>query len=87
MRLSVVAVVAQAAGMWLWPVPEGLTAPAWHLFALFAEVVAVVIDAVPILTASVLAVGLGGHHRGLCTVFNLVIDVVIGVPWLMLVAR
>ena len=39
--------------------PEGLTAPAWHLFAIFAAtVVAVVIDAVPILTASVLAVAL-----------------------------
>jgi DASS family divalent anion:Na+ symporter len=59
MKPSVVAVVALAAAIWLSPVPEGLTAPAWHLFALFAAtVVAVVIDAVPILTASVLAVGL-----------------------------
>jgi divalent anion:Na+ symporter, DASS family len=59
MKRSVVGVVAVAAGIWLSPVPEGLTAPAWHLFALFAAtVVAVVIDAVPILTASVLAVAL-----------------------------
>jgi DASS family divalent anion:Na+ symporter len=59
MKRSAVAVAALAAGIWLSPVPEGLTAAAWHLFALFAAtVVAVVIDALPILTASVLAVAL-----------------------------
>jgi DASS family divalent anion:Na+ symporter len=57
MKPTVVAVLVLAAGIWLSPVPEGLTAPAWHLFAIFAAtIVAVVIDAVPILTASVLAV-------------------------------
>jgi DASS family divalent anion:Na+ symporter len=51
------AVVALAGAIWFSPVPEGLTAPAWHLFAIFAAtIVAVVADAIPILTASVLAV-------------------------------
>jgi len=41
-------------GLWVWPVPEGLTRPAWHLFALFAAAIgAVVSGALPILTASI----------------------------------
>ena len=41
-------------GLWVWPVPEGLTHPAWHLFALFAAAIgAVVSGALPILTASI----------------------------------
>jgi len=53
------AIVALAAAIWFFPVPAGLTAPAWHLFALFAAtIVAVVADVIPILTASVIAVGL-----------------------------
>jgi DASS family divalent anion:Na+ symporter len=52
------ATLALVAGLWLAPVPEGLTAPAWHLFALFlGSIVAVVAGALPILTSSVLAVG------------------------------
>ncbi len=52
-RLATLAVVV---GLWFWPVPEGLTAPAWHLFALFVgAIVAVVVNALPILTASILA--------------------------------
>jgi DASS family divalent anion:Na+ symporter len=48
--------VGIAAGIWFWPVPEGLTAPAWHLFALFvAAIFAVVANAFPILTSSILA--------------------------------
>jgi DASS family divalent anion:Na+ symporter len=48
--------LALAVGLWLWPVPEGLTAPAWHLFALFvAAIFAVVVNAFPILTSSILA--------------------------------
>ena len=40
--------------LWVWPVPEGLTRPAWHLFALFAAAIgAVVSGALPILTASI----------------------------------
>lgn len=49
--------VALGAAIWLFPVPEGLTAPAWHLFAIFAATIfSVIVGAFPILTASVLAV-------------------------------
>ena len=42
--------------VWFGPVPAGLTADAWRLFALFAgAIAAVVVNALPILTASVLA--------------------------------
>ncbi|MGE5347496.1 MAG: DASS family sodium-coupled anion symporter [Acidithiobacillales bacterium] len=52
-------VLALGVVIWFWPVPEGLTAPAWHLFAIFAATIASVIaGALPILTASVLAVGI-----------------------------
>ena len=55
--LSRGAVFALVLGLWFSPVPEGLAPEAWHLFALFiAAIAAVVIDAFPILTASVLAV-------------------------------
>jgi len=51
------AVVALGAAIWFWPVPEGLTAQAWHLFAIFAATIfSVIVGAFPILTASVLAV-------------------------------
>ncbi|HEV8112609.1 MAG TPA: DASS family sodium-coupled anion symporter [Planctomycetota bacterium] len=44
--------------IWFLPVPAGLTAPAWHLFAVFAAAIAsVLIGAFPLLTASMLAVG------------------------------
>jgi DASS family divalent anion:Na+ symporter len=47
-----------ALGIWFCPVPAGLTAPAWHLFAVFAAAIAsVLIGAFPLLTASMLAVG------------------------------
>ena len=53
-----VSVLALGVAIWFLPVPEGLTAPAWHLFAIFAATIASVIaGAFPILTASVLAVG------------------------------
>jgi len=52
-------VLALAVGLWLAPPPEGLTGQAWHLFALFASaIVAVVADALPILTASLAAVSI-----------------------------
>lgn len=52
------AIFALALVLWFLPVPEGLTAPAWHLFAIFAcAIAAVVVNAMPLLTASVLAVG------------------------------
>jgi DASS family divalent anion:Na+ symporter len=51
------ATLALALGIWFSPVPEGLTAPAWRLFGLFvATIFSVVVGALPILTASVLAV-------------------------------
>ena len=46
-----------AIGIWLCPVPAGLTAPAWHLFAVFlAAIVAVLVGALPLLTSTMLAV-------------------------------
>ena len=50
--------LALAAGIWFTPVPAGLTAEAWHLFAVFAAaIVSVILNAFPLLTASLLAVG------------------------------
>ena len=49
---------AIALGIWFFPVPAGLTAPAWHLFAVFVAAIAwVLIGAFPLLTASMMAVG------------------------------
>ena len=49
-------VVGLGLAIWLWPVPARLTAPAWHLFAIFAATIfSVIVGAFPILTASVLA--------------------------------
>jgi DASS family divalent anion:Na+ symporter len=48
---------ALAIGIWLTPVPAGLTAPAWHLFAVFvAAIVAVLVGAFSLLTSTMLAV-------------------------------
>ena len=48
---------ALAIGIWLVPVPAGLTAPAWHLFAIFvASIAAVLVGAFPLLTSTMLAV-------------------------------
>ena len=58
MRIKRVLPFALAIGIWFWPVPAGLTAPAWHLFAVFAAAIfSVLINAFPLLTASMLAVG------------------------------
>ena len=44
-------------GLWLTPVPAGLTAPAWHLFAVFvAAIASVLVGAFPLLTSTMLAV-------------------------------
>jgi divalent anion:Na+ symporter, DASS family len=49
--------LAVALGIWFVPPPGNLSAQAWHLFAIFAStILSVVIEALPILTASVLAV-------------------------------
>jgi DASS family divalent anion:Na+ symporter len=48
---------AIAIGIWFTPLPAGLTAPAWHLFAVFVAAIAcVLIGAFPLLTASMIAV-------------------------------
>jgi len=48
---------AIAIGIWLTPVPAGLTAEAWHLFGIFAAtILSVILNAFPLLTASVLAI-------------------------------
>jgi len=50
------ATLAVALAIWFAPFPAGLTAPAWHLFAIFAAaILSVILGAFPILTASVLA--------------------------------
>ena len=42
--------------VWFVPVPEGLTPQAWQLFAIFITAIfAVIVNAMPILTASILA--------------------------------
>ena len=47
---------ALAIGIWFAPIPEGLTREAWHLFAIFAAAIfAVIINALPLLTAALLA--------------------------------
>jgi len=49
---------AIAIGIWFTPVPAGLTAPAWHLFAVFAAaILSVLLGAFPLLTAAMIAVG------------------------------
>ncbi len=47
-----------ALGIWFSPVPAGLTAPAWHLFAVFAAAIgSVLLGAFSLLTAAMLAGG------------------------------
>ena len=44
-------------GLWITPVPAGLSPPAWHLFAVFAAaIVSVLVGAFPLLTSTMLAV-------------------------------
>ena len=44
---------ALAIGIWMVPVPAGLTAPAWHLFAVFvAAIASVLVGAFPLLTST-----------------------------------
>ena len=57
-RLKRATPFAVAFGIWFFPVPAGLTLPAWHLFGVFAAAISsVLIGAFPLLTASMLAVG------------------------------
>src|SRR5215468_4140142 len=49
-------------GIWFAPIPAGLTREAWHLFAVFAAAIfSVIVNAFPLLTASLLAVGTVGR--------------------------
>jgi len=49
--------VALVLGIWFSPIPAGLTSEAWHLFAVFAGAIfSVILNAFPLLTASLLAV-------------------------------
>ena len=49
-------VCALLCGIWFAPIPAGLTREAWHLFAMFAAaIVSIVVNAFPLLTASLLA--------------------------------
>jgi DASS family divalent anion:Na+ symporter len=57
MRLKRATPFVLAVVIWFLPIPAGLTAPAWHLFAVFAAAIAsVLLGAFPLLTASMLAV-------------------------------
>jgi DASS family divalent anion:Na+ symporter len=48
---------AIALGIWFTPIPAGLTAPAWHLFAVFvAAIASVLLGVFPLLTSTMLAV-------------------------------
>src|SRR5687767_12461798 len=48
---------ALALAIWFAPIPPGLTREAWHLFAVFAAAIfSVIVNAFPLLTASLLAV-------------------------------
>lgn len=50
--------IAIALGIWFSPVPAGLTAPAWHLFAVFAAAIgSVLIGAFSLLMAAMIAAG------------------------------
>jgi DASS family divalent anion:Na+ symporter len=58
--------IALAAGIWLSPVPAGLTVEAWRLFAIFAAAIfCVIIGAFPLLTTSVLALAIAVLTRTL----------------------
>src|SRR3954463_6056922 len=56
-RAKQVVAIVLALGIWFAPIPEGLSKEAWHLFAVFASAIfAVIINAYPLLTVSLLAV-------------------------------
>jgi DASS family divalent anion:Na+ symporter len=57
-RLKQALPFALCLGIWFTPVPEGLTAPAWRLFAVFVSaIVSVLVGVFPLLTSTMLAVG------------------------------
>jgi len=57
LQLKRAAPFALALAIWFAPVPTGLTAAAWHLFAVFSSaIVSVLLGAFPLLTAAIIAV-------------------------------
>ena len=55
-NLKLLAVSGVGMMIWFLPVPEGLSTAAWHLFAVFITAIfAVIIDAMPIFTSSIIA--------------------------------
>src|SRR4051812_3700812 len=57
LRLRQALPFALGIGIWFAPVPAGLTAPAWHLFAVFVFAISsVLVGAFPLLTSTMLAV-------------------------------
>src|SRR5262245_12039220 len=45
--------------VWFTPPPEGLAQPAWRIFAIFAAtILAILLDALPVLTAAILALAI-----------------------------
>ena len=63
------AIAGAAVALWFTPPPEGLTVDAWRIFAIFAAAIAaVVVNALPILTASVFGVAalLAAVAGGVC---------------------
>ena len=54
--MKILAPFAIAIAIWFTPVPAGLTAPAWHLFAIFVSaIISVLLGALPLLTSTMLA--------------------------------
>ncbi|HEX4781961.1 MAG TPA: SLC13 family permease, partial [Usitatibacter sp.] len=55
-RLKIAVPLVLALAIWFCPVPAGLTPAAWHLFAVFVSAIfAVLINALPLLTSTMLA--------------------------------
>ena len=53
-------VVVLGVGIWFFPHPEAVTAQAWHLFGIFiTAILAVIVNALPILVAAILVIVLG----------------------------
>jgi divalent anion:Na+ symporter, DASS family len=56
--VRLLAAVAAGAVLWIAPAPEGLAPQAWRLFAIFAAtILAILLDALPLLTAALLGLG------------------------------
>ena len=57
--LSIALLIILFCGLWIMPTPNGLETKAWHLFVIFISTIfAVIIDVLPIFTASILALSI-----------------------------